>query len=350
VRRQIALGAVLVALMAGFGLAVYTGLGLVRQVHSSGSTASGEVPIADLRPSVRLPGTLYLAAGGDLLGMRGDTVRAVLTHNGSRRWMQPAVTDDGSVVVVGRGAQSSDLYSAGRDGSGLRRLTDDAASPLRDGSLERDHWAFHPRPGADGRLWYSYDAPKAGFRVDLAVWSLPSLRTPATSAVATRWSSPEQYTGGDVEPLPLPSGGVIFARYAADQGHIVSRLWLQTGPHDPGHPLTAAGDDCSQPDLSPSGNTLAMVCTQGGQATRLEVASFDGGTLGTPRVLASGPLCAFPTWAPDGSGLVYLGPAPNQGGFTLWWLAGAAGATPSSPHQVLDGVSLDATSRPAWAP
>ncbi len=93
---------------------------------------------------------------------------------------------------------------------------------------------------------------------------------------------------------------------------------------------------------------LAMVCTQGGQASHLEVASFDGRTMGTPRVLAGGSLCAFPTWAPDGSGLVYLAPDSN-GDFTLWWIEGAAGTAPKGARQVLDGVALDATSRPAWA-
>jgi len=347
VRRQLALGTVLVALMSGFGLAVYTVLGLVRQSH--GPTAGGSasaVAIADLHPSVQLPGTLYLATSGDLVALHGDGVRRVLVHDSTRRWMQPAVAADGLLDVVGRGAQSSDLYAAAADGGGLRRLTDDTAPPLRDGSLERDHWALHPRRGADGRLWYSYDAPKAGFRVDLAVWTMPA--TAATGAAA-RWSTPQEYTGGDVEPVPLPSGGVIFARYTVQQDRILSELWLQTGPHDPGRALTAAGDDCGQPDLAPGGAMLAMVCTQGGQTGRLEVASFDGRTLGPRRVLGGGPLCAFPTWSPDGRGLVYLAPAPNQGGFTLWWLAGASGARPSPPQQVLDGVSLDATSRPAWA-
>ena len=346
-RRGMGLTTVLVALMAGFGLAVYTGLGLVRHLHDGATAgAGGTTDPVDLHPLLRLPGSVYLAAGGDLLRLRGDGVTAVLNHDGSRRWMQPAVAADGSVVVVARSAESSDLYRSAADGGGLQRLTDDAAAPLHGGSLERNHWAFHPRAGADGRLWYSYDAPKAGFRVDLAVWSRP-----AANAVATRWSSPVGYTGGDVEPVPLPSGGVVYARYVIGAGsEIRSQLWLQTGPRDPGHALTTTDDDCSQPDLAPGGGTLAMVCTQGGQGARVEVVSFDGRTLGTPRVLAAGSLCAFPTWAPDGSALAYLAPAPGGGDFTLWWLAGAAGATPSGPRQVLEGVALDATSRPAWAP
>jgi hypothetical protein len=343
-RGRLALTVLLVALMAGFGLAVYAGLGLVHRLHDRGAGSASADP-AELRSLLRLPGSVYVASGGDLLRVRDDAVGTVLHHDPARRWMQPAVVAaGGSLLVVARGADSSDLYAAGADGGGLRRLTDDAAAPLRDGSLERNHWAFHPRAGADGRVWYSYDAPKAGFRVDLAVWTRP-----ATGAAA-RWSSPVGYTGGDVEPLPLASGGVVYVRHLIDdQTRIRSQLWLQTGPRDPGHALTTTDDDCSQPDLAPGGATLAMVCTQGGQTAHLEVAGFDGRTLGTPRVLAAGALCAFPTWAPDGSGLAYLAPAPDGGDFTLWWLSGAAGATPSAPRQVLDGAALDATSRPAWA-
>lgn len=345
-RRDLAVTTVLAALMAGFGLAVYSGLGLVRHLHDSSAAGTGPADAPDLHALIRLPGSVYVAGGGDLLRLRGDTVSAVLSHDATRRWMQPAVTAGGSLVVVARGAESSDLYRAGADGQGLERLTDDAAAPLRDGSLEQNHWAFHPRIGGDGRVWYSYDEPKAGFRVDLAVWSRPEQGT-----VATRWSSPVGYTGGDVEPVPTPAGGVIYARYAVGSGsEIRSQLWLQTGPRDVGRPLTPIDDDCSQPDLAPGGTRLAMVCTQGGQGARIEVASFDGRTLGPPRVVAAGSLCAFPTWAPDGSGLVYLAPASSTGDFTLWWLAGAAGAAPSGARQVLAGAALDATSRPAWAP
>ena len=343
-RTRLAAGIILVALMAGFGAAVHEGLGLVRRVHPGSAAATTPPRLAEIRPAMRLPGTLYLAAGGDLLRMRGDTLSVMLRHDADHRWMQPAVAGHGSLVLVARGAQSSDLYAVDGGGAGARRLTDDAAPPLRDGSLAADHWAFHPRPGPDGRLWYSYDAPKAGFRVDLAVWSRP-----ARGGWPARWSSPDGYTGGDVEPLPLPTGGVIFARYQLDaQAHIRSRLWLQTTPGDPGRPLTAAVDDCGQPDLSADGAMLAMVCTEGQQTAQVEVAGFDGRSLGARRRLTADGLCAFPTWAPDGGSLVYLSPGGDGRGFGLWWLDTSASSS-ARPRQVLDGLGLDATSRPAWA-
>lgn len=344
-RAQLAAGTLLVVLMAGFGLGVHTALGLVRQVRPESRAPAAAAPsgLAAVRPSVSLPGTVYLAAGGDLLRLQGDTLSLVLRHDAAHRWMQPAVAPDGSLVVVSRGTQSSDLYAVSAGGTGLHRLTDDAAPPLRDGSLERDHWAFQPRPGRDGRIWFAYDAPKAGFRVDLAVWSRP-----AHGGWSTRWSTPQEYTGGDLDPVPLVSGGVVFARYGFDtQEHIVSRLWLQTTLRDPGRPLTAALDDCGQPDLSPVGGTLAMICSQEQQTADVEVASFNSRTLGIPRRLTADELCAYPTWAPDGRSLVYLGPASSGQGFALWWLD--TSSAPARARRVLDGIDLDATSRPAWA-
>jgi WD40-like Beta Propeller Repeat len=343
-RAQLAAGTALVVLMAGFGVGVHTALGLVRQVHPGPAPASaGASGLAGVHPALSLPGTVYLAAGGDLLRLRGEALSVVLRHDARHRWMQPAVAPDGSLVVVSRDTQSSDLYAVNADGTGLRRLTDDAAPPLRDGSLEHDHWAFQPRPARDGRVWFSYDAPKAGFRVDLAVWSRP-----ARPGWATRWSTPQEYTGGDLDPLPLTSGGVVFARYGFDaQEHVVSRLWLQTGLRDPGRPLTAALDDCGQPDLSPSGGMLAMVCTQEQQTAHVAVAGFDGRSLGVPRRLTADGLCAYPTWAPDGRSLVYLAAAAGGQGFALWWLDTSSG--PATPRQVVEGLDLDATSRPAWA-
>ena len=138
---------------------------------------------------------------------------------------------------------------------------------------------------------------------------------------------------------------MIFTRYAVDaQEHIRAQLWLQRTPLEQGHALTAVGDDCSQPDLAPGGGTLAMVCTAGGQSAQLEVAGFDGQRLGAARVLASGCLCAFPTWAPDGSGLVYLAPGAVAGdGFDLWWIAGASSTAQPVARQAIQGLALDAT-------
>ena len=50
-----------------------------------------------------------------------------------------------------------------------------------------------------------------------------------------------------------------------------------------------------------------MVCTNNSlQTTQLEVASFNGTTLGTPVVVSSGPLPASPTWSANCKSLIYL--------------------------------------------
>lgn len=345
-RRRLALFLLVPAAMAGFGTAVYVTLGHLR--HLDAATARSPGTATGGRVIVELPGTLTFAQDGDLYRLRGATISEVLTHSSGRRLMQPAAAPDGSLVVVARGAQTSDLFEIDAEGRALRQLTADSARPLRDGSLENNHWAFHPRVGQDGTLWYEYDAPKAGFRADLAVWS--RALGASSSAVGRRWSTPRAYTGGDVEPVPLAGGGVIFTRYAVDdQEHIRAQLWLQRTPLEQGHALTALRDDCSQPDVAPGEGMLAMVCTGGAQSAELRTTSFDGERLSVPRALVSNCLCAFPTWAPDGSGLVYIAAGASAGdGFDLWWIAGAASTALPAARQAVEGLALDATSRPAW--
>src|SRR5207245_6750128 len=156
-----------------------------------------------------------------------------------------------------------------------------------------------------------------------------------------------------------------------------SQIRLQSRPGDlVGKPLTNLADDCSEPALSPDGTQLAMICREGKQTAKLEVASFNGTALGPARVLVEGALFAAPAWSPDGQALAYFAPSGAAGHFELWWLAVPAivtatptpTATPASsasdggaassivvpslpatpvPVQVTQGVDLSATSPPA---
>jgi len=158
-------------------------------------------------------------------------------------------------------------------------------------------------------------------------------------------------------------------RHSIDGSGVHSQIWWQARPGLYGVPLTDAGDDCSQPALSPDGSQMAMICTHGSQTARLELAPFNGRTLGSHQVLVASGLNAVPTWSPDGRGIAYLAPAGIAGHFELWWLplvavlaTPAATATPIAsapaspptpapavkPLQVTDGVDLSATSAPAW--
>lgn len=125
-----------------------------------------------------------------------------------------------------------------------------------------------------------------------------------------------------------------------------------------------------------------MVCTGGKQFASLEIAHFDGSSLGPAQVLVSGELAAQPTWSPDGSSLVYLAPQGVSGHFQLWLQpvpvpappastaptpgatprgSQASRATPTAPQpptptpsplpqpiQLTSGLDFDATSTIAW--
>jgi hypothetical protein len=182
-----------------------------------------------------------------------------------------------------------------------------------------------------------------------------------------------------VSPLPLAGTGLIFVQHSIDPSTTVhSQIKLQSRPGDlAGKALTSLADDCGQPALSPDGTQLAMICHAGKQTARLEVASFNGTSLGPPRILLEGGLYASPAWSPDGQALAYFAPSGAAGHFELWWLAVPAVATASPtptatpahaasaggaassiilpslpatpvPVQVTQGVDLSATSPPAW--
>lgn len=386
-RRALALTAGLLVLMSLFGFAVYRGLGHFRRLDAA-SDVTPSNPITT-KAALTLPGTIYLSQRGDLFALHGADFRTVLTHDQGGDYTQPAALPDGSLLVVDRHEASTALVHATADGGTVAVLLDGSAAKRSDSSLEDNHWIFHPRVAPDGTVFISYDQPKQGYLVDLAVWALPGLLTgpsppspppaagsprpgqrQALPASARRWSTPNDYTGGDVEPLPLTAGGVIFTRYSIDTAaKIHAQLWYAGTARDGGHALTDAAQDCGSAALSPDGTQVAMVCTRGDQLARIVVAPLlatgavpsptgttpprspaatAGPSLGPVRVLVDGTLAAQPVWAPDGSGLAYLAPAEAGGNFQLWWLPGAATSSPQSPQQVTTSLGFDATSRPLW--
>lgn len=313
--RALALAAIGVAwLVAGFG--VYLGLGFAAHRNAAASRASrpGQEP-ATQGPLGRLPGTLYLVQDGTLYRLRRGTFTPLLAAGGTASWSMPAVSPSGqNLVVVRRDSGYSDLYLVDASGKSRTQLTHDASS-----TVELNHWALYPRLGADGStVWFSYD-PKDGFsdyNVVLAVWSM-SL---GGAADMRRWTTPNDYTGGDVQPVPLASGGLIYTKYALDTSlnRIMGQLWLAPGAGEAGQALTPSADDCSQPALSPDGSRLAMICTGGTQVASVQVAAFDGAALGPRQVVVSGQLAAQPTWSPDGQSLVYVAAQGISGHFQLW--------------------------------
>jgi WD40-like Beta Propeller Repeat len=339
VRRRGTTTALLLIAMVLFGLGVRAFIGLFRT-----DTQAVSATPAQQKPAIKLPGTMYVAQEGALYRLRDGNFDRFSTEQ--RGWTQPVVLDDGRVLAVSRVGDYSDLVILDSNGNVAQQLTHDAPTG-RNPSIDLNHWTFYPALSPDGStLFYSYDSPKSGYMVDLATFS----RSLQGSATPKRWSTPNAYTGGDIMPVPLRSGGVLYVAYALDsKSRITSRIVLLAKPGATEVPLTTADNDCLWPTLSPDERWLAMVCTGAQQRATLMIASFDGTRLGTPRPLVDDRLVSAPTWAPDGSGLAYLAPDSTGGGFQLWWLPAAASpTTPPKPVQVTRGVGLDASSRPAW--
>jgi hypothetical protein len=209
----------------------------------------------------------------------------------------------------------SDLYLVDIAGNVQSQLTSDSNK-----TVELNHWALYPRPTADGAtLFFSYD-PKDrynNYNVVMAVWSVPM---GGNFNQMKKWTTPNNYTGGDLQPVPLAAGGVIYTKYSFNQAtnKIMGQLWITTKAGSVGRPLTQPEEDCSQANLSPDGHRLAMICTGGKQLATVEIASFDGSNIGPRMAIAPGQLAAQPTWAPDGTSLVYLAAQGISGHFQLW--------------------------------
>lgn len=313
-RRALALVAIATVWIAT-GLGTYLFLASHRSTLASQAKKPGEETTRN-GPLQRLPGTLYLVQDGTLYRLQHGTFTPLLNAAGTVKWTQPAVSPDGRhLVVVRRDYSYSDLYLVDATGHGQTQLTHDANK-----TIELNHWALYPRLAADGStLFFSYD-PKDRFNtynVVMAVWSIP-LGTGATQM--RKWTTPHDYTGGDIQPVPLANGSVLYTKYALDatQNKILAQIWLTTKAGTTGRPLTPVADDCSQPSLSPDGQRLAMICTGGTQIATVEVAAFNGVNLGPRQAVVGGQLAAQPTWAPDGSGIVYLAAEGVTGHFQLW--------------------------------
>jgi hypothetical protein len=264
----------------------------------------------------RLPGMVYLVQAGTLYKLQAGTFTPLLKPAGTASWSMPAVSPRGdSLVVVHRDYAYSDLVLVDAAGHVQTQITHAASK-----TIELNHWALYPRLSADGStLFFSYD-PKDRFNnynVVMAVWSLP---LGAAATQMRKWTTPNNYTGGDVQPLPLASGGVIYTKYGLQesQNRIMGQLWISTRAGSVGRALTSADDDCSQPSLSPDGQRLAMICTGGKQAASLEVAAFDGTNIGPRQVVVAGQLAAQPVWSPSGDSIVYLAAQGLSGHFQLW--------------------------------
>jgi Tol biopolymer transport system component len=328
------IGAGLVVAMLAFGIGVYHMAAAFKGDHN-----------VVRRPTTitasPLPGTMYVVQAGAVYRFQHGSFKQVTSDDG---WMQPAAAPSGQIVVVRREQDYSDLYLLSSSGRQLAQLTHNSTQ----GSVESNHWAFYPRVSPDGQtLFYAFDPkdPYNSYRVDLAIFA---------SSVAARsrpvdWTNPNEYTGGDVTPIPLQDGGIIYTKYSIDdQSQVHSQLWIQRRAGSTGLALTPPDLGCSQPAISPDEKSIAMVCNKGSnQSAELDVASFDSTslTLGPPTTLVSDQLVASPAFSPDGKTIAFLAPSSPGGGFQLWTVnPGVAG----SIRDITTDLGLDSTSAPVW--
>lgn len=331
----------LLALMGGFAFGVnrFFALRKAQVVAASNPTV--------VKPAFVLPGTIYVAQQGTLYRLNNGKFTALrLSKSGT--WMQPAVVPGtGQIVAVLRTAAYSDVYLIDGSSSVAQQVSHNATSSS---TIQLNHWMFWPRVSADGQtLYVSYDSPKSldSYEIEFAVWA-----GPLNGKIATKqWTDPFSYTGGDVSPVPLPAGALLYSKYEISGGQVYSRIAVETRARANAVYLTSDTDDCGQPAVTPDGTQIAMVCTGGTglQSTRLEVAPLTGTTLGAPRTLVDNCLCSSPQWSPDGKSLLYYAPADASGHFQLWWIDGANGLASKPPKALTQNLDLDATSPAAWA-
>ncbi len=332
IRRLVGVG--LVIAMLAFGIGVYHAAGLLKGGH-----ATVHRPTEVSAP--QLPGTLYMVQGGAIYRFQHGSFTQITSENG---WMQPATAPQNELVAVRRQPNFSDLYLLTTGGKTVAQLSHNSSTV----SAEENHWTFYPRFSPEGTLLYYDFDPKDYFnsyRIDLAIFASPL----DANGRAVEWTQPNDYTGGDVTPLPLRGGGLIYTKYSIDDSFQVhGQIWVQKRAHSTGQALTAPELGCSEPALSPDEKLIAMVCNKGAsQTAELDVATFDPDTLtlGSPAALVTGQLVASPTFSTDGRTIAFLAPSTPGGGFQLWTV-GSSG--PASARDITTDLGLDSTSAPVW--
>ncbi len=363
---------VILELMAAFGVGVNRYLAS----RTSKAFAAPDKPTHDvIAQKAALSGIVYFADGGGLFAI--DGTRVIQLQPQGQGWMQPSLLPGGTGLLAVKETPNlySDLYELNLDGSIRTQLSQDAATAAQNGiDLTNNNWIFYPTVGPDGDVYFSYDWPKEPddsnpYQVDLAVWKAPlgsTIDRAEAGKTMTQVSGPDWYTGGDVSPVPLLGGHLLYVKYEAanngDQvstavpaalpGQEVSQIRLDPTPRTDGTPLTQPAQNCSEPALNPSDTMIAMICSPSSTEADLVLASFSlTAGIGPLTYVVTGTMAASPSWSPSGDDLLYLAPSSSAGNgyFQLWHISRVNTGSLSTPTMVTTDLDLDATSAPVWA-
>ncbi|MGA7173593.1 MAG: hypothetical protein WBZ07_03615 [Candidatus Dormiibacterota bacterium] len=336
-----------IALMVLFGFGIYSVLGTLKSnKHNSQKPTQTEALID-------LPGTVYVVQNGDLYSL--SNLKFTQLKAPAYDWVQVAPAPDGDILAVAYSSMYSNVYLLNAQGQVVRQMLSESSS-----QYFNNHWAYYPRVSPNGStLFYASDWYQPGnqYNVDFQIQAVP-FANPSDRAVI--WSEANlDYQGGDVEPIPLANGGLIYTKYdintdsgSPTEGATYGQLAYVSYPGAIPTFLTTAAEDCSEPALSPAGTEIAMICSSSIslQTTTLDVASWNGTTLGPLVEISSGPLPSSPTWSPDGKSVLYLNTllTDKSSPFQLWWVPKATAKKPGAAQQVTEDLNFTATSPPIW--
>jgi Tol biopolymer transport system component len=328
------IGLGLVVAMVVFGFGVYQ-----TAEHLRASRTEVHKPTEVSAPS--LPGTVYVVQAGAIYRLQKGSFKQITDEAG---WMQPSAAPNNQLVAIRRQGNYSDMYLLSDSGTTVSQLTHNASKT----AVESNHWVFYPRFTPEGNaVFYSFD-PKdiyGSYKVDLTIFESP-LNSHGRALV---WTTPNAYTGGDVSPVPLQGGALIYTKYSIDDASQVhSQIWIQRRAGSAGLALTPAAMGCSQPAVSPDETQIVMVCDRGSnQHADLVVAplNLDALTIGPPTTLVGEQLVASPVFSPDGKTVAFLAPDTAGGHFQLWAVA-SSGSSPAK--SITSNLDLDSDSAPVW--
>ena len=271
--RKLLSGIVLLALMAAFGV------GVNRYLASRDGSAfvrPKDPTQVHVAPQLSLPGTIFFADGGGLFSLTGTKVTQLQPQG--KGWTQPVLLPDGTGLLAVKVTPGyySDLYELRLTGAVEEQLSHDSGKVTAT-SLGADDWLSYPAVGPGNTLYFSYDYPKGNvddpsqccYQVDLSIWETALGTEIDRSNVQkqdgiTQESWANYYTGGDVSPVPLDGGGLLYVDYefGVRRHRPAQHPHAQRGPghrgqpdpHGPQTPLQHRGLRRRRPD--PAGGRL----------------------------------------------------------------------------------------------